>query len=130
MAEAAPPKWMTWGGRLLSALPVLMLAMSGSMKLAGSKEVVDAFTGTFGFSAAALRPIGLLELACTVLYLLPRTAVLGAVLLTGYLGGAVVTHVRIGDAPFAPLLVGLIVWAGLFLRDERIRALLPLRRPT
>jgi hypothetical protein len=128
MPETAPPKWMTWGGRVLTALPALMLAVSGALKLRGGQQVVEAFTGTFGFRAASLTPIGLLELGCTALYLVPRTSVLGAVLLTGYLGGAVVTHVRIGDNPLGPVLVGVLVWGGLFLRDARIRALLPLRR--
>jgi hypothetical protein len=69
-----------------------------------------------------------LELFCAAVYVVPRTAVLGAVLLTGYLGGAVATHVRVGDAFIVPLLLGVLVWAGLYLRDERVRALLPLRK--
>lgn len=128
--EAAPPKWMTWGGRVLTAVPALMLAASAGMKLAGRPEVVEAFVNHFGFGAGALVPIGLLELACTTLYLVPRTAVFGAVLLTGYLGGAVVTHVRIGEGFAAPLLAGVLVWGGLFLRDGRLRALFPLRQPS
>jgi len=128
--ESTSPKWMTRVGFALTALPVLMLGMSGTMKLMVSAEVVRNFTGKFGFPASTLLPIGLLEIACAVIYLLPRTAVLGAVLITGYLGGAVVTHVRIGEYPgaLAPAVLGAAAWGGLFLRDARIRALLPLRR--
>lgn len=125
---AAQPKWMTWGGRVLTALPALLLAFSGVMKLSGSAQVVEGFTVKFGFPASVIVPIGLVELACTLAYLVPRTAVLGAVLLTGYLGGAAVTHLRIGESPFPPVLVGVVLWGGLFLRDARLRALLPLRR--
>lgn len=130
-AAAAPvaPRWMTWGGRLLAAPPVLMLLLSGVMKVAGVEAVVRDFGGKFGFPAGTLTPIGLLEIGCTLVYLVPRTAVLGAVLLTGYLGGAVVTHVRVGEATvaLAPALFGAMLWGGLWLRDARLRALLPLR---
>jgi hypothetical protein len=123
------PRWMTWGGRLLTAIPCLLMGMSGAMKLAGTADVVRDFTGKFGFSAGVLAPIGLLELTCTVLYLVPRTALLGAILVTGYLGGAVVTHVRVGEylVALAPALLGVFAWGGLYLRDPRVRALLPLR---
>lgn len=129
MTAPAQPKWMTWGGRALSALPVLALGLSAAMKLSHAAPVVEAF-GKFGFSAGALTPIGLVELACAVLYAVPRSAVLGAVLVTGYLGGAVVTHARIGESFVPPFLLGVVAWAGLFFRDERIRALLPWRRPS
>jgi hypothetical protein len=129
-SEVAAPKWMKWAGFVLTAIPVLMMGLSGTMKLVGPAEVARDFVGKAGFPASTLVPIGLLELGCVILYLVPRTAVLGAVLVTGYLGGAVVTHVRIGDAPgaVAPALLGVLAWGGLYLRDARIRALLPLRR--
>ena len=73
--------------------------------------------------------LGILELACTVLYLIPQTSVVGAILLTGYLGGATVTHLRVGDAFFMPVVIGIVLWGGLFLRDPRLRALIPLRQP-
>jgi len=130
MSETASPKWMLWGGRVLTALPALLLIVSGAMKLSGAAQVVEGFTVKFGFPASVIVPIALTELICTALYLFPRTAVLGAVLLTGYLGGATVTHLRIGEGPFPPVLVGVILWGGLFLRDQRIRALLPFRRPS
>jgi hypothetical protein len=114
-----------WIGYVLSALPVLMLLMSGVMKIAGTAEVVKGFADWPAGSAVA---IGLLELACTVIYLVPRTAVLGAILLTGYLGGATAVTVRLGG-PFAlPVVFGVLVWGGLYLRDPRLRVLMPLRR--
>jgi hypothetical protein len=127
----AASKWTTIGGYALAAPPVLMLLLSGAMKVAGVEAVVKDFGGRFGFPGGTLLPIGLLELGCTIVYLVPRTAVLGAVLLTGYLGGAVVTHVRVGEAPvgLAPALFGALLWGSLYLRDPRLRALLPLRRP-
>lgn len=72
--------------------------------------------------------LGILEIVCTVTYAVPRTAMLGAILLTGYLGGATATHVRIGDSFISPVILGVLVWGGLFLRDPRLRALIPLRR--
>lgn len=81
-----------------------------------------------GWSIHLAVPLGILEIAVTLIYLYPRTAVLGAILVTGYLGGAVATHVRIGDAFWMPVLLGVLVWGGLFLRDLRLRALLPINR--
>jgi len=129
-AEPAAPRWKTWGSRLLAAPPVAMLLLSGAMKVVGQEAVVRDFGGRFGFPAGTLTPIGLLELACTLVYLVPRTAYLGAVLLTGYLGGAVVTHVRAGEplVGLGPVLFGVLLWGSLWLRDPRLRALLPLRR--
>lgn len=117
---------MLWGGRILSALPALMLLFSGVMKLMKPAPVLQEFV-RLGYQESAILGIGILELACLALYLIPRTAVLGAILLTGYLGGATVTHVRIGDPFIAPVVMGVLLWGGLFLRDERIRALIPLR---
>jgi hypothetical protein len=121
-------KAMLWSGRVLSGLVCAMLVMSGAMKLSQNPEFVKQFVETDGFPANTLVPIGIVELLCVVLYAVPNTAVLGAVLLTAYLGGAVVTHVRISEPFITPIILGVVVWAGLFLRDARIRALLPLRR--
>jgi hypothetical protein len=129
-ANPAPlslPMWQLWTGRVLSALPVLLLLLSASMKLSHPPMVVETFVGKLGYPANVLPALAALELFCAVVYAVPRTAVLGAVLLTGYLGGAVATHVRVGEAFVVPLLLGVLVLAGLYLRDERIRALLPLR---
>jgi hypothetical protein len=118
---------MIWAGRIASALPVLMLLFSGVMKLAKPAAVVQEF-GRLGYSESAAFGIGILEILCTIVYLIPQTSVLGAILLTGYLGGATATHVRIADPFFAPIIVGVLVWLGLFLRDERLRSLLPWRK--
>jgi hypothetical protein len=106
-----------------------MLLMSAGMKIAAPQPVVEAFTGQFGYPASTILGIGILELFCVVVYVIPRTAVLGAILLTGYLGGAVATHVRVGDVFVGPLVLGILIWAGLYLRDERVRSLIPLRQP-
>ena len=127
-APLSLPMWQLWTGRVLSALPVLLLLLSASMKLSHPPAAVEMFVGKLGYPASMLTSLAVLELLCTIVYVVPRTAVLGAVLLTGYLGGAVATHVRVGDAFVVPLLLGVLVWAGLYLRDARIRALLPLRK--
>lgn len=125
----ALPKWVLWTGWALSALPVLAMVASASMKLMHAPQFVEQWVGKLGYQEGALTGIGLLEIACAVVYAIPRTAVLGAVLLTGYLGGAIATHVRIADPGLvAPLVLGVFAWGGLYLRDERIRALMPLRR--
>src|SRR3989449_4441400 len=98
-------KKMLWAGRIISALPVLLLLFSGAMKLVKPAPVVQAFAHLGYPESLALR-IGILELACTVVYVIPRTSVLGAILLTGYLGGATATHVRIGDPFFVPVGLG------------------------
>lgn len=119
-------KKMLWAGRIASALPVLLLLFSGVMKLLKPAAVVTEF-GRLGYPESVILGIGILELLCTVVYLIPRTAVLGAILLTGYLGGATATHVRVGDPFIFPIIFGGLLWLGLYLRDERLRALLPLR---
>ena len=120
-------KKMLWAGRIMSALPVLMLLMSAVMKFMKPASVVEGFAH-LGFPESLALGLGILEIACTVVYVIPRTAVLGAILLTGYLGGATVTHLRVGDPFFMPVILGMLVWGGLFLRDARLRALIPLRR--
>ena len=127
LAVESPARWSTWTGRILSALPVLLLLFSASLKLSGSQQMIESMTGKYGFPHGTVFAIGILELTCLALYLIPRTAVLGAILLTGYLGGAIATHVRAGE-PFAiPLVAGALVWAGLYLRDRRLQALVPIR---
>ena len=114
-------------GWVIGLLPVLLLLFSAVMKLARVPSVVDGFH-KFGYADGVIRTIGIVELVCTVVYLLPQTAMLGAILLTGYLGGATATQVRIGDPTFfAPILCGILLWVGLFLRDPRLRVLVPLR---
>ena len=118
-----------WAGRLLSALPALFLLLDAAMKLVKPAFVVEA-TVQMGFSESVIVPLGAVLLLCTVLYLLPATSVLGAILLTGYLGGAVATHVHAGHGPFEvlfPVFFGALLWGGLVLRDRRLRSLLPWR---
>ncbi len=126
--HVSPPAWQLWTGRVLSALPVLGLLMSASMKLIHPPQVVSMFVDKLGYQESMLRGLAVVEICCAILYAVPKTAVLGAILLTGYLGGAVATHVRVSDAFVIPIVLGVAIWAGLFLRDERLRALLPLRK--
>jgi DoxX-like protein len=124
---------MIWVGRVLSGLAIAFFAMDGTMKFIQPQFVIDATRG-IGWPAdpVTLGILGFLLLASTVLYAIPRTALLGAILLTGYLGGAVASHARLGDPLFTHDLfgvyLGLFVWGGLWLRDPRVRALIPLSR--
>jgi len=114
-----------WAGRVISALPVLFLLIDGIMKLVKPPVVVEA-TVKLGYAETVIVGLGILLLVCTIIYLIPRTAVLGAILLTGYLGGAIATHVRVGDPLFTiifPVILGTMIWGGLYLRDERLRSL-------
>ncbi len=112
-----------WG---VSGLVILMLSFSAFAKLSGFPEVGKVMSGLLGFPASTIMVIGWLEAACVLLYAIPRTAVLGAVLLTAYLGGAIAAHVRVGDNFISPLIGGGIVWLGMYLRHGRVRALLPI----
>ena len=127
-AQVAPAsKGMLWTGRIISILVVLFMLFTGTLKLIKPAGVVEGFAH-FGYPERLILIIGIVEIACTVIYAIPRTSILGAILLTGYLGGATATNVRIGDPQFLmPVVVGVLAWAGLFLREGRLRALLPLR---
>jgi hypothetical protein len=114
-----------WTGRIVSAVPVLFLLMDGVMKLVNPAPVRDAMAH-LGWPAGLAPTLGVILLTSVVLHLIPRTAVLGAILLSAYLGGAVATHMRIGEPLFShlfPIIVALFVWGGLYLRDARVRAL-------
>jgi hypothetical protein len=120
-------KKVLWTGRVLSALPVLLLLLSAMMKLMKPPAVVQGFAH-YGYPENLMVPIGVLELACTVIYAIPRTATLGAILMTAYLGGATATNVRVGDLSWiTTVILGVLVWAGLYARETRLRVLLPLR---
>jgi hypothetical protein len=127
----ATPKPMLWTGRVLSALVVLFLAMDCTMKLLDMPQVQQAAAG-IGWPVSLDRTLGVIGLVCVVLYAVPQTAVLGAILTTGLLGGAVAAHLRMGDPLFSHVLfgvyVGLMAWGGLWLRDPKLRTLIPLRR--
>lgn len=115
-----------WTSRVFSALPALFLLVDSVMKLFKPAVVVEG-TVRLGYSEAVILPLGIVLLACTILYLVPRTAVLGAILLTGYLGGAVATHVRVSEGWFPilfPIILGALLWGGLYLRGVRVQALI------
>jgi hypothetical protein len=119
-----------WAGRVISTLCILFLVFDGVAKLFLPAPVVEA-CARLGIPEHIVPGIGILLLACTAVYAIPQTSVLGAILLTGYLGGAVATHVRVGDPAFPvafAALFGVLVWLGLFLRDARLHGLIPLRR--
>jgi hypothetical protein len=125
MATSTFDKLSVWAGRIISALPALFLLFDGIMKLVKPPLVVEA-TVQLGYKESVIVGLGVVLIACTILYLIPRTAVLGAILLTGYLGGAIATHVRIGGPLFSiimPVIPGAMLWAGLYLRDQRVRSL-------
>jgi hypothetical protein len=118
-----------WVGRIVSGLPALFLLVDGAMKLARPAVVVEATT-KLGYSESVIVPLGIVLIVCTLLYLIPPTSVLGAILLTGYLGGAVSTHVRAAEGLFPivfPIVFGVLLWLGLYLHDPRLRALIPVR---
>jgi DoxX-like family len=118
-----------WAGYVTSALPALFLLLDGVMKLFKPALVVEATT-KLGYQENVIVPLGIVLVLCTVLYLVPRTSVIGAILLTGYLGGAVATHVRVDEGAFPilfPVIMGILIWGGLYLREPRLRAMLPLR---
>jgi DoxX-like family len=129
-ATATPP-WMRRTGWGITGLMVLFMVFDGASKLALERHVVAA-TIQIGYPVASIRLLGIIGLICAILYAIPRTSILGAILLTGYLGGAIASKVRIEDPIFSSVLFGLycgiLVWAGVYLRDERLRALIPLRR--
>ncbi|HEY1240231.1 MAG TPA: DoxX family protein [Bryobacteraceae bacterium] len=120
-------KKMLWTGRFVSGLTVLFMLFAAIVKLRPSPELIQGFQ-QYGYPGALVVTVGIIELVCTLVYLLPSTRVLGAILLTGVLGGATATNVRV-DQPtwILPVVLGVLVWLGLFLRDERLRALLPVR---
>jgi hypothetical protein len=119
-----------WAGRILSGLPAAFMVLDGAMKLFKPAPVVKA-TLQLGYAESVIAGLGMVLLASTMLYVIPRTALLGAVLLTGYLGGAVATNVRVGAPLFNiifPVFLGALLWGGLWFRDQRLRELLPLRQ--
>lgn len=119
-----------WAGRVISALAILFLIFDCVVKVMEMPQAVEP-TVRFGFAASFVRTLGIIELACLVLYIIPPTSVLGAILMTGYLGGALATQVRAGGDTFSivfPLIIGALVWGGLYLRNSQLRALVPLQR--
>ena len=131
-AQTAPvSRGSLWAGRIVSALAALFLLMDAVMKLLKPAPVVEA-TVQLGFPESVIFRLGIVLLVCVILYVMPQTSIFGAIMLTGYLGGAVASKVRVGHPLFShtlfPVYVAALVWGGLFLREARLRALIPLRR--
>jgi hypothetical protein len=124
-------KGKLWAGRAVSGLAVLFLLFDGVIKLMRVAPVLESFA-QLGYPASLAVAIGTIELICVVFYVVPRTSILGAVLVTGLLGGAISTHLRVGDPLFShvlfPVYLGVLVWGGIWLRDDALRELVPLRR--
>jgi hypothetical protein len=116
-----------WAGRVISVLVSLVFAISAFMKLKGGAEVMQGMAH-LGLPESLIVPLAILELSCVVIYLIPATAILGAILLTGFIGGTICTHWRVGDPFLIQIAIGILVWLGLYLREHRLRALIPLRR--
>ncbi len=128
-AQSTMSSQRVWASRIMSGLPALFLLVDGGMKLFKPPVVVEA-TVQLGYPESAIVGIGVVLLIGTILYLIPRTAILGVILLTGYLGGGVATHVRVSAVAFNilfPVVLGALLWGGLWLRDRRLQGLLPLR---
>jgi hypothetical protein len=129
--DTATPRWWRRIGWGITALMIAFLAFDGIGKLMLEHHVVEATT-MIGYPLDVIRPLGIICLVCTILYAIPRTSILGAILLTGYLGGAVASKLRIEDPLFSSVLFGvyfgILIWGGLYLRDERLRALIPWSR--
>jgi DoxX-like protein len=118
-----------WSGRIISALAVIFLLLDGVVKLIKPVFVVDA-TVRLGYPESVIVGLGIVLVASTIIYAIPRTTILGAILLTGYLGGAVATQVRVGESLFNilfPVILGVLIWGGIYLRDNRLRAIVPFR---
>ena len=118
---------IVWVGRVISILVSLLFAMSALMKLRGGPEVIQGMAH-LGLPESLIVPLAILEISCVVIYAIPATSVLGTILLTGYIGGAICTHLRVGDPFFMQIGFGIFVWLGLYLRENRLKALIPLRR--
>ena len=119
---------IVWVGRVLSGLASLAFLMSAAMKLRPGPELMQGMVH-LGLRESMIMPLAILELSCVVIYLVPATSVLGAILLAGYVGGAICTHWRVGDPVIVPIALGLFVWLGLYLREDRLKGLIPLRKP-
>ena len=120
-----------WAGRVMTGLAVVFLSFDITIKMLQSPEAIKGTT-ELGWPASVILPLGIVQLVCLIVYLIPRTAFLGAILWTGYLGGAIATHVRVGNPLFShvlfPVYVAALLWGGLWLRDRRLRKLLPISR--
>jgi len=116
-----------WTGRIISGFIILFMLFDGGAKVVRFAPYVEG-TVKAGFADSLVVPLGIVGLVCTILYAIPQTSILGAILLTAYYGGATATHVRLGQPFYFPIVFGVLVWIAMFLREPRLRALVPLRR--
>ena len=119
---------IVWVGRVISILVSLLFLLSAFLKIKGGPELAKGIAH-LGLPDSMILPLSILEICCVVIYLIPATSVLGGILLAGYIGGAICTHWRVGDPFVGQIVVGLLVWLGLYLREDRLKALIPFRRP-
>ena len=118
---------IVWTGRVLTGVVSLLFFFSAAMKFVGGAEVKEGMAH-LGLPESMTIPLGILEAACTVVYLIPATSVLGAILLAGYIGGAICTHWRVGDPFVGQIAIALVIWLAIYLREPRLKALIPLRK--
>jgi hypothetical protein len=126
MAKNGASTITVWIGWILTLLAAAMFLLSASMKLSQAPKVITMM-GELGWQASMMVPLAILELTCVILYLIPPVAILGGIILTGYLGGAIATHVRLGQPVYMHVVIGLLIWGGLWLREPRLRQILPFR---
>ena len=125
---AAASGKIVWVGRVISVLASLVFLMSAFLKLKGGPELTQGIAH-LGLPESMVRPLAILEISCVVIYLIPATSVLGAILLAGYVGGTICTHWRVGDPFFVQIALGILVCLGLYLREPRLKDVIPLRKP-
>lgn len=118
---------IVWTGRVITGLVSLLFFVSAAMKFMGGAEVKEGMAH-LGLPESMIIPLGILEAACTVIYLIPATSVMGAILLAGYMGGAICTHWRVGDPFVGQIAIALLIWLAIYLREPRLQALIPLRK--
>ena len=132
METAAISKSRLWTGRVMSWFAILFLLFDATLKFIKPPAVIETTVNELGYAEHHIIVMGILGLSVTILYLIPKTSILGAVLLTGYLGGAIATHLRVDNPLFShmlfPVYIGILVWGGIWLRDERLRALFPFKK--
>jgi len=129
MEMQKPNNKVIWVGRVLSVLVTFPFLMGAYMKLTRNPQVIEGMP-KMGLPTSLMLLIGILELSCIVIYLIPQTSVLGAILFTGFVGGTILTHLRIGEPVYIQVTLGILIWLGLYLREPRLREILPLRKKT
>jgi uncharacterized membrane protein YphA (DoxX/SURF4 family) len=127
MKDLEQNKKLIWLGRIFSVLVSLQFSMSSIMKLMGNPQVLEGMAH-LGLPETLILPLGILEIICVLVYLIPITSIVGAILLTGYIGGAILAHLRVGDPVYMQIAIGILIWLGLFLRSKALRNLIPFKK--